>query len=142
MYVKHALETLRDASGKKVFKGIAKEIFDVEKIAKQIYEAMSCLGVASQFISKRRKEFLRGQLTGPYKRLCNDSNPVSDELFGSNVQETIKEIAAVQKVVKGPVFRRGRGGFRGRGQFRGKRGGFTYAQSQQSLTNLPMVEFI
>ena len=56
-------------------------------------DATQALGWASQQLVKRRKEWIRPHIKGPFKQVCNDSNVFSENLFGGDLTNKSKDIA-------------------------------------------------
>ena len=62
--------------------------------------ALAVLGNAFLDMSQRRRETMRPGINRRYQSLCNQSVPITQQLFGDNIQEAIKEINDMAKLSK------------------------------------------
>ena len=62
--------------------------------------AIAVLGNAFLDMSQRRREIMRPGINRRYQSLCNQTVPITHQLFGDNIQEAIKEINDMAKLSK------------------------------------------
>ena len=62
--------------------------------------AIAVLGNAFLDMSQRRREIMRSGINRRYQSLCNQTVPITHQLFGDNIQEAIKEINDMAKLSK------------------------------------------
>jgi hypothetical protein len=98
-------------------------------------DALKLVATAFNTLSNRRRDAIRPALSKEYTQLCSSSNPVTDQLLGSDLQAQIKTINETQKlkITKDKVQWRQRGATnshykRNRG---GQQNGQNYYQGQQ-----------
>ncbi len=91
-------------------------IEDPKPLFDTVFRAITALGWSSQMLTFRRREHLRHNLQGPYKELANRSQDFNEYLFGGNLAQRAKDLAATSRVTQRTVRGRGpRRGFTGRG---------------------------
>ena len=86
-------------------RAIVKSAISVTKVASQVLgmagergdlvkgctDALAILGHASRDFSLRRRAAIRPFLNKPIQRICDESTPITDKLFGDNLSITLKE---------------------------------------------------
>ena len=99
-------------------------------MVKSLTQAITLLMQVKHEIDLKRRDFIRPDLQYEYKALCSQRNEVTDQLFGDDLQKSIKDIGEANRVTSrvqrgGYSFRgRGRAGFSPRGRSPGFRGRF------------------
>jgi hypothetical protein len=72
--------------------GMSKEeIKSTTRLCKDIYQLVQ---VTYSDITFRRRTFVKDDLQDRYKGLCNEDTPVTDQLFGDDIKEKVKELDA------------------------------------------------
>jgi hypothetical protein len=56
------------------------------------------LGNALYDFSMKRREILKPEVTGRYKSLCRDSQPITTWLFGDELPKSIRDIAQAKRM--------------------------------------------
>ena len=85
-----------------------------------IMNCLALLAAAAREVNFRRREAIRPTLNHEYAHLCAPSTPVTTELFGDNVSQTMRDLSDMNRA--GAQLR---GRSRGRARGRGARGRFT-----------------
>ena len=79
-----------------------KSIFDKNHdVRKFLKEALIVLGNSVYLLSQKRRFLMRKQIHTKFSDLCNASQPISDMLFGPDVQKKMKELSELDKCKKG-----------------------------------------
>jgi hypothetical protein len=72
--------------------GMSKEeIKSTTQLCKDVYQLVQ---VTYSDITFRRRTFVKDDLQDRYKGLCNEDTPVTDQLFGDDIKEKVKELDA------------------------------------------------
>ncbi|XP_046569563.1 uncharacterized protein LOC124277880 isoform X3 [Haliotis rubra] len=114
----------------------------ITQILSQVVDGVALIASASYELSIRRRDLIRQDITPEFKSLCAHGMPVSDFLFGDNLNEKIKELSETNKLMLRVGQRsfapRGRGAGRGGFRFRGRGGRFLDQRSfRQSYPKHP-----
>ncbi|XP_062583428.1 uncharacterized protein LOC134245185 isoform X2 [Saccostrea cucullata] len=76
------------------------EVTDMKECLELAQDTVKLLQLAFTDLSHKRRYLIRPEWKQSYKPLCNDSNKVTEFLFGDNVDEKIKKIDTSKKVSK------------------------------------------
>ena len=98
---------------------------ELDVILKKLFDSIIFMVAASKELNLRRRELLKPAINKEYGHLCSSNVPITDELFGADLSQQVKDIAELNKVSQQLRVNRGRGAgnFRGRGRFP-RRGSF------------------
>ena len=91
-------------------------------VLEKIFDSIIFMSVATKDLNLRRRELLKPAINQEYSHLCSANVPVTDELFGPDLSQQIKDLSELNKVAKQLKVTRGRGGSTGR--FPSRRGHF------------------
>ncbi len=70
----------------------------MSSLAKKTTDCISFLAHVNTELNLRRHELLRPALNTQYQQLCSPQAPMSTQLFGDNLAETVKTLATTNKV--------------------------------------------
>ena len=91
-----------------------------------LMDSLILLGSVNVDLSIKRRELIKPDLNNEYKKLCTASGVITDNLFGDDLAQQVKNIAETNKIRNKIVNSRGsRGSARGRGNYRGARRPFS-----------------
>ncbi|XP_074654511.1 uncharacterized protein LOC141908377 [Tubulanus polymorphus] len=103
----------------------------------EITNALAFLGHGFHGLCLRRSELLKPELRQDYAHLCSATLPYTEELFGGDIEKTVKDIRDVNKVGshirQGSVFTRGRKFSFSRGRGGAQSGGYNSAGNYRNL---------
>lgn len=68
-----------------------------ESLVKQLMDAAVFLGFANAQLSQRRRELFLPTLRADYSSLCDSAIPVTDKLFGDNLQQALRDIQSTNR---------------------------------------------
>ena len=89
---------------------------DRENILDNGMDILATLGNAHHSLCIRRRELLKSNLAPEYRAICAASNPVSDTLFGDDIDKTIDSLTKTNQVANKVAPPRGRGSYNSRYQ--------------------------
>ena len=84
-----------------VLVGLADKLVKDEKdnsTVKSMFDSIAFISHANSEISHRRREFIKPDLNKAYQQICSDQVEITDNLFGDDLPQKIKDINATNKV--------------------------------------------
>lgn len=97
----------------------------------QLGDTFKLLALASSHLSSKRKELIAPDLAYQYRQLCSANRPVSQLLFGDELQKTLRDIKEAQSVGARVSSNPSRGDYRGRARYSPARRGYQHAGSNR-----------
>ena len=92
---------------------------------KKVLDSIVLMVSASKELNMRRRELIKPALNNEYAHLCTSNVPITEELFGADLSQQVKDITELNRVSQQLRGGRGRaaGGYRSRGRWP-RRGSF------------------
>ena len=76
----------------------ASQPFPMHSAMRLAGDAFRLLTASLSSLTLRRRELIKPYLQGKFRKICNQTNPVSDFLFGSDLNQQVKEISDAGRI--------------------------------------------
>lgn len=100
-------QIVKDKNNHRVLKQGKAEL-DLTELRLDLDKSVKILSATYSLLSYQRKAKLRHYLQGTYAQLCSPSVPITSQLFGDNINETVKNITNMNRIGKSmrrPMYR-------------------------------------
>jgi hypothetical protein len=117
--IKALIAATQAASG---LKNVGQLTPELGGVLEKIFDSIIFACTATKDLNLRRRELLKPAINQDFGHLCSANVPMTDELFGSDLSQQVKDLSELNKVAMQLKATRSRG--RGRGRFQSRKGPF------------------